>query len=120
MKWNSTVVTKHLTTNVFADWCCSIKLQKHVCLQQVLCTFNFTCCNHRAETHPFALNIEQHIFALHWIANEIYAPQAGILVASVEGLEAVAQSWQTKQFIQVLNKYFFLKMLLTVFSASAS
>lgn len=92
MKGNSAVVAEHLTANVFTDWCSSVKLQEHVGLEQVLCALNFTVGDHCAETHPFALNIEQHFFALHWIANPVDSPQSSVLVAGVEGLEAVAQT----------------------------
>lgn len=90
MKGNSAVVAEHLAADVFADWCCSIKLQEHVGLQQVLCALNFAVSDHRAETHPFALNVEQHFFALQWITHPVDTPQAGVFVAGVERLEAVA------------------------------
>lgn len=94
MKGNSAVVAEHLAANVFADWGGSVELQEHVGLQQVLCAFDLAVGDHRAETHPFALNVEQHFFALHWVAHVVDAPQAGVLVAGVEGLEAVAQTYE--------------------------
>lgn len=92
MKGDSAVIAEHLTANIFADWSCSVELQKHVGLQQVLCALNFTVGDHCAETHPFALNIEQHFFALQWVADPVDAPQASVLVAGVERLEAVTQT----------------------------
>lgn len=91
MQWNTTIVAEQLTSNIFANWRCSIELQEHVCLQQILCALNLTVGDHRAQTHPFALHIEEHVFALQWIAHVVDAPQAGVFVAGVEGLEAVAQ-----------------------------
>lgn len=92
MKGNSAVIAEHLATDVFADWCSSIKLQEHVSLEQVLCTLNFAVSDHRAETHPFTLNVEQHFFALHWVTDPVDAPQAGVFVAGVKRLEAVTQT----------------------------
>lgn len=92
MKWNSAVIAEHLTSNIFADWGGAIELQKHVCLQQILRTFDLAISDHCAKTHPFALNVEQHFFALHWVAYVVDAPQSSVLVACVEGLEAVAQT----------------------------
>jgi hypothetical protein len=90
MEWNSAVVAEHLATNVFADWCRSVELQKHVCLQQVLCALNLAFGDHCAQTHPFALDVVQHLFALQWVTDPVDAPQAGVFVACVERLEAVA------------------------------
>lgn len=92
MEWNSAIIAEHLTTDIFADWRRSVELQEHVGLQQVLCALNFAIGDHCAETHPFALDLEHHFFALQWVAHVVDAPQAGVLVAGVEGLEAVAQT----------------------------
>lgn len=92
MEWNSAVVAEHLATDVLADWCGSVELQQHVGLQQVLCALNLAVGDHRAHTHPLALDLEEHLFALHWVAHPVDAPQAGVFVACVEGLEAVAQT----------------------------
>jgi hypothetical protein len=91
MEWDSAVVAEHLTANIFANWSSSVELQEHVCLEQVLCALNLEFRDHCAQTHPFILNVEEHVLALHWVADEIDSPQAGVLVAGVEGLEAVAQ-----------------------------
>lgn len=92
VKRNSAVIAEHLTANIFANWGGSIELQEHVGLQQVLCTFNLTFSDHCAETHPFALNVKEHFFALQWVANPVDSPQASVFVAGVERLEAVAQA----------------------------
>lgn len=92
MKWNSAVVAEHLASNVFADWGGSVELQEHVGLEQVLCAVDLSLGNHCAQTHPFALDVEQHLFALHWVADVVDTPQSGVLVAGVKRLEAVAKS----------------------------
>lgn len=97
VEWNSAVVAEHLATNVFADGSGSVELQKHVCLQQILRTFDLTFGDNGAKTHPFALDVEEHILALHWVAHVVDAPQSGVLVACVEGLEAVAQAWNANK-----------------------
>lgn len=100
MKRNSSVVAQHLTSNILTDWCCSVELQKHVCLEQILCSFDIVFGYHCAKTHPFVLNIEKHIFAAHWITNEVDTPQACIFVASIERLEAVTQIYEEGEKIK--------------------
>lgn len=84
MERDSAVVAEHLASDVLADRCRSIKLQQHVGLQQVLCAVDFSLRDHRAEAHPLALDVEQHLLALHRVAHVVDAPQAGVLVAGVE------------------------------------
>lgn len=84
MKGNSAVVAEHLSTNILTNGSCSIKLQEHVCLQQILCTLDFIFGNHGAEFHPFTLNVEEHVFALHWVTNKVNSPQSSVLIACVE------------------------------------
>lgn len=84
MEWNSAVVAEHLSSNIFANWCSSVKLQKHICFKQVLGALNIVLGDHGAEFHPFSLNVEEHVLALHWVADIINSPQAGIFVACVE------------------------------------
>lgn len=52
----------------------TIQLQQHVGLQQVLGTLDFRVSHDRAQTHPFALHVVQHLVALEWIAHEVDAP----------------------------------------------
>uniref|UniRef100_A0A182KIQ0 Uncharacterized protein n=1 Tax=Anopheles christyi TaxID=43041 RepID=A0A182KIQ0_9DIPT len=85
------VVAQHLAPNVLTDRCRAVQLQQHVRLEQVLRTLDLTLGHHRAEAHPFVLHVEQHVLAFERIAHEIDAPQARILVARVERLEAVAE-----------------------------
>lgn len=73
----------------------TIQLQQHIGLQQVLGAVDLRIGNDRTQAHPFALHVEQHLVALERIANEVDAPQAGVLVARVERLEAVAQLCRT-------------------------
>lgn len=91
VQWDTAVVAQHLATDVLADRGGSIELQQHVGLQQVLGAVDLAVGDHGAQAHPLVLQVEDHVFTLQRIAHEVDAPQAGVLVAGVERLEAVAQ-----------------------------
>ena len=77
-------VAEHLSTNILADGGGAIKLEEHVGLQQV--------CQVGAHPHPLVLDVVHHILLVEGVCHEVDAPQAGILVTGVEGLEAVAKA----------------------------
>lgn len=79
MKRNSAVVAEHLPANVFADGGSSVQLEKHVCLQDVLCPVDFLLGDRRAEPHPLLLDVPDHVVALQWLAHEVDTPQTGVL-----------------------------------------
>ena len=81
-------VAKHLSSNVLADGRGSVKLQKHVGLQQVLRPVHFEVGDRGGEPHPLVLDVEHHGFLVQLVSDEVDSPQPGVLVAGVEALEA--------------------------------
>lgn len=61
MKWNASIVAQHLTTNIFTNGCCSVKLQQQICAQDVLGTVHFEICHVGAQPHPLRLEIEHEL-----------------------------------------------------------
>ena len=84
-------VAEHLAADVFADGRGAVQLQQHVGLKQVFGSFDLEVSDGGAHPLPFGLNVEEHVFDVHAVADKVDAPQSGVLVARVKGLEGGAE-----------------------------
>ena len=87
MLWYSPAVAEHLPADVLADRGRSVQLEEHVGLQQVLGPVHLEVGDGGGHPLPLLLHLEEHVLDVQAAAHEVDAPQAGVLVASVERLE---------------------------------
>lgn len=91
MLGNPAAIAEHLSANIFANGSGAIQLEQHVGLQRVLGPLDLEVCDARSHPHPFVLNVTDHVLLLHLSADKVDSPEAGVLVASVKGLEGGAE-----------------------------
>ena len=85
--WYSPAVAEHLPADVLADGGGSVQLEEHVGLQQVLGPVHLEVGDGGGHPLPLLLHLEEHVLDVQAAAHKVDAPQAGVLVASVERLE---------------------------------
>ena len=90
--WSPPAIAQHLPADVLADGRGAVQLQQHVGLQQVLGPVHLELGEGGAHPHPLVLDVVHHVLLVHRVSHEVDPPQAGVLVAGVEGLEAVAEA----------------------------
>ena len=81
-----------LAANVLTDGGGSVQLQQHVGLQQVLGPVHLKVGHRGGQPHPLVLDVEHHVLLVQLVRDEVDAPESGVLVASVEALEAVGNA----------------------------
>ena len=82
----------HLSANVLTDGGGAVQLQQHVGLQQVLGPVHLKVGDRGSQPHPLMLDVEHHALLVQLVRDEVDAPEAGVLVAGVEALEAVSDA----------------------------
>ena len=85
-------VAEHLSAHVLTDGGGAVQLEEHVGLQQVLGPVNLEVCQIGAHPHPLVLDVVNHVLLVEGVSHKVDAPQASVLVAGIEGLEAVAEA----------------------------
>ena len=92
MSFQPSAVALHVSADILADGSGAVQLEQHVGLEQVLGPVNFEVSQVGAHPHPLVLDVVHHVLLVHAVSHKVDAPQASVLVAGVEGLEAVAEA----------------------------
>merc|ERR1719481_720319 len=82
-------IAEHLSTNVLTNRGGTIQLEQHVGLQKVLGPVHVEISDAGSESHPLLLYIPHHLLLVKSVSHEVDSPEASVLVARVEALEAV-------------------------------
>ena len=85
-------IAEHLSADVFTDGSGAVQLEQHVGLQQVLGSVHLEVGERGAEPHPLVLDVVDHVLLVERVCDKVYSPETSVLVAGVEGLEAVTES----------------------------
>ena len=92
MFFQPSAVAEHLPADILTDGSGAVQLEEHVGLQQVLGPVHLEVCQVGAHPHPLVLDVKHHVLLVKAVSHKVDAPQAGVLVAGVEGLETVAEA----------------------------
>ena len=86
-------VAEHLPSDVLADGRGPVQLEQHVGLQKVLSSVHLEVGDGCTDAHPFVLDVVDHVLLVHGVGDKVDAPESGVFIAGVEGLEAVTESF---------------------------